>query len=174
LLFPYRPSNTCDGNITNCHFPLHQQPCILTQQHTLYLKAKLNKITITSIVVTTPYWNRKQWNTNLITDRTYFNTHKTTKTQFQTSCFNFLRLTIGLCSTYVYLFILTWISSSLSTKKIIVGTMDRYHSSNSYNNYYFEGKLDQYPQHCCNDKRFSCKNCKTFSYNKKCRQGGGM
>jgi hypothetical protein len=95
LLFPYRTSNTCDGKIINCHFPLHQQPCILTQQHTLYLRAKLNKITITSIVVTTQYWNRKQWNTNLIIGTTHFNTHKTTKTQFQTSCFNFLGLKQG-------------------------------------------------------------------------------
>jgi hypothetical protein len=70
------------------------------------------------IVVATWYWNKKQWNTNPITGTTHVNTHKTIKMQFQTSCFNFLRLTIGLCFACAYLFILVRIGFSLSTKRI--------------------------------------------------------
>ncbi len=171
LLFPCRPPNTCDGKITSFHFPVHQQPCILTHQHTLYL-GKLSKTTITSIVAITQYWNKKQWNKNLIIGITHLNTHKTTRMQFQTSCFNFLRLATRLCSTCTYLFILVGIGSSLSTKRVM-GTMDCYHNNNNYN-YYFERKLDSYPQHYCSYKRFNYNNkCKRFNCNKKCKQGGG-
>jgi hypothetical protein len=172
MLFLWGPPNTCDGKMSGYHFPLHQ-PCFLTQQHTLYLRAKFNKTTIMSIVATTQYWNKKQWDTNLIIGTTHLNTHITTKTQFQTFCFNFLKLTTGLCFACTYLFILIGISSSLSTKRIM-GTMDCYHNNNSYYNYYFERKLDWYPQHCYSDKRFNFNNkCKRFNYNKKCRQGAG-
>jgi len=173
LIFPCRPPNTCNGKITGCHSPLHQQPYILIQQHTHYLKAKLNKTTITSIVVVTRYWNKKQWDTNLITGTTHFNTHKSVKMQFQTFYFYFLLLAIGLCFACVYLFILAGIGSSLSTKRIM-GTMDYYHNINIYYNYYFERKLNQYPQQCYSVRRFNCNNkCKRFNCNKKCKKGGG-
>jgi hypothetical protein len=134
-----------------------------TSTHTAF-REKLSRTTIMSTFATTQYWNKKQWNTNLIIGTTHPNTHKTTKMQFQTSCFNFLRLATRLCSTCTYLFILAGISSSLLIKRVM-GATDYYHNNNNYYNYYFERKLDPYPQHCCS--------CRRFNYNKKCRHGRG-
>jgi hypothetical protein len=84
----------------------------------------------------------KQRDTNLITGTTRLNTHRTTKMQFQTFCFNLLILATRICFACAYLFILVGIGFSLLTKRIM-GTMDYYHNNNNYYNYYFEMKLDQ-------------------------------